>query len=125
MLEDNDRIHLYYDVADSSGVFGVAYAVSTDNGRSWSKPALGIVSYNGSTENNLILRDHIGTSAFFTKPGSPATQRICLVTLNSDNTQIISLFCSADGVHFSERPRFQVQRTQTVLHRLFDRNQGG
>ncbi len=101
VLEDNDRIHLYYDVMDSSEQFGVAYAVSTDRGKTWTKPDLGIIQYNGSTNNNLILRNHLGTSAFFTSPSTPSTMRICLVTLDSNNTQMIRMFCSADGLHFN------------------------
>ncbi|NDZ79530.1 hypothetical protein G3I19_13575 [Streptomyces sp. SID10853] len=77
-------------------VTGCGYAESAD-GVHWTKPALGIVDFNGSTANNLLLKNVQGTSVLH-DPGDPdPSRRYKLLTLAST----LSVAFSADGIHFT------------------------
>jgi hypothetical protein len=62
VIQEGGRIHLWYLVMDLRGANdtsgrgnGLAYAFSTDGGAAWTRPSLGIVKYQGSTNNNLVM----------------------------------------------------------------------
>ena len=73
------------DHADGTATWGVdiglflCYAESTD-GVTWTKPNLGLVSYKGSTDNNIVYgrelnQDGYSSGAVFKDPSAPATER--------------------------------------------------
>jgi len=66
------------------------YAESRD-GRTWSKPSLGIVKFQGSKDNNIIW-DGFGTHNFMvfldTNPATPAEQRYKALA-----TEVVLLAC--------------------------------
>lgn len=57
-----DRKRIPYEVGDRE--MGVCYAESRD-GFEWKKPELGRIEFEGSTRNNLVMRNIHGTGVFF------------------------------------------------------------
>ncbi len=53
VFEEGEKLRMWYVCRDADNVANVAYAESTD-GVNWMKPALGVVDYHGSRENNLV-----------------------------------------------------------------------
>ena len=70
--DDGRRGHLYD--------YMVVYAESTD-GINWTKPNVGAVSWNGSTDNNVVYAGH-GAPAF-KDPSAPPDQRYKLVCMDT------------------------------------------
>ena len=60
VLEDDGLFKLWYAASDSDqwagGRWHLCYATSED-GRTWEKPELGLVEYDGSKRNNIVLAD--------------------------------------------------------------------
>lgn len=78
---------------------GLAYARSKD-GIVWEKPNLGIVEFEGSRENNLLMLDVAGTGVLY-EPNEPDPQkRFKLITRKEENKKLAVAF-SQDGLHFS------------------------
>ena len=77
--------------------FCVALATSKD-ARHWDKPSLGVVEWNGSTENNIVVwAQREGTVII--DPNAPPERRYALISSNPDLRT--RLFTSPDGVHFT------------------------
>lgn len=79
---------------------GLAYAESKD-GINWYKPNLGLVEFNGSKENNLIMRDVAGTGILFEPNDPDPNKRYKLITRKEKGNQPLAIAFSADGIHFS------------------------
>lgn len=82
---------------------GLCYAVSTD-GIHWEKPALGIIDFDGSTANNLVMRRathglHAGGVFKDARDPDPA-RRYKFIHLNASARRMASCF-SADGLHWT------------------------
>ena len=149
LLEDEGRYRLYYDctyfgegdkpVRDVEGdVFSnphanmLAYAESTD-GVTWSKPNVGTVDFNGSTDNNLVCALNValdrpthGTTVF-KDPSAPPDERYKLVFAGRyRNKRCVFGAVSPDGLrwHMIEEPVLDdyVSDTQTVVR--FDPQKG-
>lgn len=73
-----------------------AYAESSD-GYNWSKPPLGLVSWNGSTANNLLRIGGMASGVHLDE-SAPPSQRYKLVTLTADD-ESGGVVASPDGVH--------------------------
>lgn len=110
IVRDDDRYRLYYlgwetrePAATRHGPIVVCYAESTD-GKTWTKPDLGICAFDGSTANNIILD---GETAIFDNfsvfkdpnPACPAGERYKGVGLDGRD-HWLWCFTSADGIHF-------------------------
>jgi hypothetical protein len=93
VIQEGDTVHMWYEPADAGYQTRVAYARSDDRGASWTRPALGLVPFQGSTANNLVLDGVHGTHVFRNRPGAPAAQRYGLF-VGSQNR----LFVSPDGL---------------------------
>jgi len=83
---------------------GLLYAISTDGVR-WEKPALGIIDFDGSTANNLVMRRathglHAGGVLKDTRDPDPA-RRYKFIHRNADAGRMATCF-SADGLHWSQ-----------------------
>lgn len=84
---------------------GLAYARSND-GIHWEKPNLNLVEFEGSKQNNLIMRDVAGTGVLY-EPNEPdPNKRFKLITRKEKNKKMAVAF-SSDGVHFSELIEWQ------------------
>lgn len=83
---------------------GLLYAISTDGVR-WEKPTLGIIDFDGSTANNLVMRRathglHAGGVLKDTRDPDPA-RRYKFIHRNADAGRMATCF-SADGLHWSQ-----------------------
>ena len=89
--DDGRRGHLYD--------YMVVYAESTD-GINWTKPNVGAVSWNGSTDNNVVYAGH-GAPAF-KDPSAPPDQRYKLVCMDTyKGRPCLRGAVSADGMRFN------------------------
>ena len=76
----------------------LAYAESSD-GTNWTKPSVGAVSWNGSTDNNLVYTGHAAPA--FKDPNAPPDQRYKLVCMDTYNGRpCLRGAVSADGLRF-------------------------
>ncbi len=76
---------------------GVCYAVSHD-GLVWEKPSLGVVEFNGSKENNLVVRGPHGAGVFRDDAERDAQKRYKMIFKD----RVMSVAFSPDGIHWSE-----------------------
>ena len=54
-------IHIYYDTFGTYGRF-LCVAVSKDGGKTFVKPKLGLVEFDGSKQNNIVLGKQINST---------------------------------------------------------------
>ncbi|MBI3943506.1 MAG: PQQ-binding-like beta-propeller repeat protein [Chloroflexi bacterium] len=78
----------------------VGYACSQD-GIHWERPALGLVEYDGSKENNLVQLDAQAPSVFLQEQAS-ADRRFLMITETGLDTHHNKVLYSADGIHWTE-----------------------
>ena len=110
VIQEADRIHLWYEARSTDGAWNLAYAYSTDGGDSFVKPTLGAVEFNGSTANNLVLGNSLGAHVFPMGPDAPKSEKYGLfihIRANANDWKgredFNSAFVSSDGVHW--RPK--------------------
>lgn len=107
-----DRPHKHYEPS-STRATALCYACSRD-GIHWEKPSLGLVEFEGSTDNNILLRGSHGGCVFFDKAEVDSTKRYKLLTkiqFSRDN-HFMAVAFSADGIHFCNPipwPRYNPQ----------------
>lgn len=112
VIKDGKTYRMYYrggaraaDGLFKSGTEITCYAESTD-GITWVKPKLGIVPFDGGTENNIILApDRRGFSHNFTamlddRPGVPPGERYKGVGAGAQGEEGLLRFVSPDGIHW-------------------------
>ncbi len=88
---------MWYSSLDVSGnSTGLAYATSTD-GLTWTKPNLGIVTYAGNANNNLVLgTDYFGVNVVRDEAGGRFLAIADSVPSSATN---VLIFSSNDGIH--------------------------
>ena len=120
LIQDGDTLKLWY-ICHEPGEYGMkrkqreggklgvghfCYATSQDGVR-WERPNLGLVSYRGSTENNIIttVKDDVGE--VFLDPRAPPHQRYkMLQCLGADKERGgLHIACSPDGLRWTRHPR--------------------
>jgi hypothetical protein len=101
VLKDGDRYRMYY-ACHPYGFSGdnqyTGYAESPD-GIQWTEPTLGLVEFEGSTDNNLIWKGNTShnLSPFIdANPNAPPEQRYKAVGGNP----VLRPLASADGIHW-------------------------
>ena len=107
VLKDTGVFRMYYRGlpeagGDGSNIESTCYAESAD-GLQWKKPELGIHEINGSTKNNVILKNEAPCSHNFspfldTNPAALPAARYKALAGTSDSGLIA--FVSADGIHW-------------------------
>ena len=88
VIQEDDRIHLWYEARTTDGAWSLAYAYSTDDGATFIKPELGVIEFAGSTANNLVLDNSLGAHVFAMGPGSPKSEQYGLfihIRANANN----------------------------------------
>ena len=55
VIQEDDRIHLWYEARSKDGAWNLAYAYSTDGGATFIKPELGVIEFGGSKANSWFL----------------------------------------------------------------------
>ncbi len=129
-FEDEGRFRLYYEpyTDHDAGDFSarMAYAES-DDGYEWTKPRVGRVEFDGSTDNNLILaaENNFGRGPHgghvFKDPNAPADERYKLVHClpRAEDMHEIVAAVSADGIIWRAREQRLLHwwaDTQTVIY---------
>lgn len=113
VFSDGDKVRMYYrgwqavgpDTRD--GLQYACYAESTDGGRTFVKPKLGLFEANGSKENNIVWGNPSHNFAPFkdTRPGVPADEQYKAVQTyksTSGRGSGLAAYYSADGIHWRQ-----------------------
>ncbi len=105
VLHINDEYRMWYTGYDRNGKRLVCYAVSED-GVKWTKPNLGLVEYNGDTNNNLPTIDGGNSIAgvvclLLYEPDDPNPDRRFKMIREIDPRQINAAY-SPDGLRWTE-----------------------
>jgi len=135
VIHDGGRYRLWYEALGSyfekeSDDYGVrlCYAES-DDGYHWTRPRLGVVSYRGSKDNNVVFDGYVGHKfgyaggTVFIDPVAPAEERYKLIytgSVSSIQKAMIRGATSPDGIHWNafKEPLFDdyCSDTQTTAH---------
>ena len=122
VLYDNGKYQMYYrgahydDIGDRSiGSQVVCYAES-DDGISWNKPDLGLFSFDGDTNNNIIWdvepESHNFSPFIDANPNCPSEQRYKAL---GGGRKRLHAFQSSDGIHWS-----LIQKDPVITEGAFD-----
>ncbi len=94
---------LWYLARDKANNYCQCFARSAD-GRRWEKPALGLIEYQGSKDNNIVLTGAVETTVFL-DPAAPLEQRFkALSAMYWPDPQKAGLYIwtSPDGLHWTQ-----------------------
>ena len=91
---------------------------SSEDGVHWRRPHLGLVEYQGSKENNIILAGHELPSIVHRPAGSDPSLRYRMLCLSPDRTNW-AIFHSPDGIHWSKSSHPGPYRDFGILARDF------
>lgn len=100
VLDEGDKLRMWYICRDKQNQPNVAYAESTD-GVNWVKPHLGIVEYEGSKDNNLVGIPWL-EGTVFRDERAPAEKRYNYITHVLEEGGGMVRFHSPDGLHWSQ-----------------------
>lgn len=111
VFQDGEKVKLYYRgwpiAGEDSKAFpeSACYAESTDGGLTFTRPKLGLVEFNGSKENNIILSPKVHNFTPFkdTRPGCPADEQYKAVmsTIHHEKRNpSLDALTSPDGIHW-------------------------
>ena len=104
VFEDRGRFRMYYRGSPGSGSSEVTCYAESDDGIRWRKPELGLVDWQGSTKNNIVVRG-LGTHNFApfkdSRPGVPAAERYKAVARGVAGRRVLHAFASPDGLRWS------------------------
>jgi hypothetical protein len=122
LLMENGQFRLWYSV--SHGIrhgeeYAIAYAESQD-GIHWTKPELGLVEYEGSTKNNLVVGYSSVIGQVFVDPRAEAGQKYKMLAAifpkaDSDPKRYLTLLTSTDGLRWSKPERNVVREGDFAL----------
>lgn len=122
LLHENGKFRLWYGV--SHGIrngeeYAVAYAES-DDGLHWTKPDLGLVEYEGSRKNNLVVGYSSVVGQVFIDPNSPETERYRMLVAiyphkPGDPQRYLTLLSSPDGLRWTAPERNVVREGEFAL----------
>ena len=126
VVEGEDGVQwMYYGATAEDGGHFLCLATSSD-GVLWERPGLGLVEYGASKENNIVLKDTLGTP--FRDPHAAAAERFKLIGNDGTLWGVTSVNCggarfryfkgeletweysgvigahSADGIHWTKYP---------------------
>lgn len=113
ILDDGTGEYKFYymNTYRPEGEDNIALATSTD-GVTWEKPSLGLVEYDGSTDNNIViggLPPHPGGTVLFDpRDPDPARRYKYLTAYNVDDkpdtltAEGLVVYTSPDGIHFQK-----------------------
>ncbi len=121
LLEDAGKYRMWYEAYDVEGWpstddTSFCYAESTD-GVTWGKPSLGLFSYHGSTDNNILFRQvgvegahsRVHGTCVFIDPGAPTGSRYKAVSQGQFSASVppyrIAGMYSPDGFHWTRFPQ--------------------
>ena len=127
VFKDNETVHLYYraSILDRSREDHqvIALAQSTNGGKTFSRPDLGIVEFAGSKKNNILMTGgppRIPPAFIDTNPACEPKERYKGL---SSKWRALYAMCSADGIHWrpmSEEPLSMEGTFDTVNTAFWD-----
>ena len=97
VVEEDGRIHMWYETLDLKERAGVAYAFSVDGGATWTRPVLNVIEYDGSKDNNLVILDVTGTHVFLNRSDAPPDQKYVMICGAPNRAYV-----SPEGVHWTQ-----------------------
>lgn len=109
VIHEGGKYHLYYRGKEggADGSREVTCYATSEDGRKWVKPKLGLHEVGGSRNNNVILTDRGITHNFSpfldTRPGVPVTERFKAlggIIGNNASTGGLHAYGSEDGIHW-------------------------
>ena len=120
VIRVGDELRMWYiGRGDDEGEVGsrICYGVSKD-GINWEKPALGLVEFNGSTQNNLVdfdsqHRTSIGALLVLYEPEDPDPNRRFKLISEVNPFNNIAAF-SPDGLHWKEGPNNPILKHNAI-----------
>lgn len=139
VLWDNGRYHMWYHAMDAklwhtSPVAGSICYATSDDGITWTKPDLGIIEYEGSRRNNIVIGHgaaglRIGQDGMmvFIDPKAPAGERLRMSNrfskTGAGKSDGVNLMSSGDGIHWQlTHEELMTYRPETKGHHLDSQN---
>ena len=113
ILREGEKIRLWYESFGRREGFDdmesfLCYAESLDGGKTFRRPELGLVEFNGSKKNNIVMRAH--GACVLRDPAAPAEERYKLVRVRYRHDDPDRHWCrimgavSPDGIRFTDLP---------------------
>jgi len=135
VIKEGDTYRMWYQVMASvqwhvdREAGAICYAESKD-GIHWEKPNLGLVEFNGSTDNNIVLGHGAGGvrigqdgGLVFIDPKAPADQKYRMLINHKPTGEGLHIFSSPDGIHWKlTHPNVVTYRPQERGHHLDSQN---
>ncbi|MBM3728746.1 MAG: hypothetical protein FJW40_25380 [Acidobacteria bacterium] len=112
----------YHSVADDGGTYKMWYNSTASKGRSfhayvtsrdgveWTRPSLGVIEFEGSKDNNLVLQGSMEGAVYLDPAGSPRQRFKALAAAGGNRKSILGthsrgtlvLITSPDGIHWEQ-----------------------
>lgn len=104
-------------------VVATCYAESKD-GINWTKPNLGLIEWNGSSENNILMPEAHGAGIFLDDAETDPSKRYKMLTrLDLGSTHVMAVCYSEDGIHFTDPIEIRGLGPQADTHNIVFRDQ--
>ena len=125
VVREGNRWRLWYSAHDEAGQPRMAYAESRD-GLHWEKPRLGLVTFNGTSANNLVAAEAgFEARSVLLDPDAPPERRYALAAMDNrwwrgwrpDVPSMTRIEVSADGLHWaplSRAPGIVAQQNKVI-----------
>lgn len=103
VLKDAGGYFMYYQgVSDDVPTEGYVCYATSNNAEAWTRPNLGLITYEGSTDNNILLPKNVFNPAVVHAPDLGASQQYIMLTeVNAGGTSGAHLYQSPDKTSFS------------------------
>ena len=101
VVQDNDFYKMWY-LTESEAKYYICYATSSDGIR-WEKPNLGLFTFHGSTDNNIVMTQPVETTVFLDPVAPPESRFKAIHAMNWPDAKTAGLYVhtSADGIHWT------------------------
>jgi len=104
VLLENGKFRMWYYAESGSWPFYICYAES-DDGYNWTRPSLGLISFKGSTENNIVSSSSLGNVGMpyrdDTEPDPNRRYRSSVYGTLNGQPSIRCFAYSPDGLHWT------------------------
>jgi len=105
VVQHEGEYKMWYLARDKTGGFCQCFARSRD-GRTWEKPELGLIEYQGAKNNNIVLTGAVETTVFL-DPAAPPEQRFKAVSAMywpDPRKAGLYIWTSPDGLNWAQPP---------------------